>query len=299
MLGSSLVGTCNAMAPLVQNGPLMYCFSAGIHPPAGSYVFVSSVSTFDQGAALVNYFHLKGWTKLALITSTDATGQDADRGFEQLLGQPENKDVKIVDHEHFNPADVSITAQIEHVKASGAQALIGWAVGSPSATIFREAEQAGLDLPMGTSGGNMTYAQMQQFAAFLPKELYLPSALWPTDSDPNPKLTLDPAVTARQKEFFAAFAAAGMKPDEGSVLGWDPGSIVVDALRKLGTDATAAQLRDYLGHSKGEAGVAGVYDYQKDPQRGLSLDNTIVTRWVPTADRWEVVAKPTGIPLQQ
>jgi branched-chain amino acid transport system substrate-binding protein len=299
ILGSSLVGTCNAMAPLVKNGPLMYCFSAGIHPPTGSYVFVSSVSTFDQAAALVNYFRLKGWTRLALVTSIDATGQDADRGFDQLLAQPENKDVKIVEHAHFNPTDVSISAQIEHIKESGAQAVIGWSVGSPSAVIFRGAVQAGLDLPMGTSGGNMTYAQMQQFAAFLPKELYLPASLWPTDSDPKPKLALDPGVAAKQKEFFAAFAAAGMKPDEGSILGWDPGSIIVDALRQLGPDATATQLRDYLSHSKGVAGVAGVYDYQKDPQRGLSLDNTIVTRWVPAADRWEVVAKPTGIPLAQ
>jgi branched-chain amino acid transport system substrate-binding protein len=299
MLGSALVGTCNAMAPLVQNGPLMYCFSAGIHPPGGSYVFVSSVSTFDQAAALVNYFRLKGWTRLALITSTDATGQDADRGFEQLFGRPENKGIKIVEYAHFNPTDVSISAQIEHIKAAGAQALIGWSVGSPSATIFRGAVQAGLDLPIGTSGGNMIYAQMQQFAAFLPTELYLTASLWPTDSDPKPKLVLDPAVAAKQKEFYAAFAAAGITPDNGSVAGWDPGSIVVSALRKLGPDATAAQLRDYLAHSKGEAGVAGVYDYQNNPQRGLSLDNTIVTRWVPAVNRWEVVAKPTGIPLEQ
>ena len=40
-------------------------------------------------------------------------------------------------------------------------------------------------MPAGTTGGNMTYAQMQQFAAFLPKELYLPATLWPVGSDPS------------------------------------------------------------------------------------------------------------------
>ena len=67
------------------------------------------------------------------------------------------------------------------------------------------------------------------------------------------------------------------------------GNFALSVGRRLNADGTVTNVGQ----------VAGVYDYQKDPQRGLSLDNTIVTRWVPTADRWEVVAKPTGIPLQQ
>jgi len=299
MMGSSLVATCNAMMPLSQNGPVMYCFSAGVHPKEGSYGFVAGVSTFDQAAALVQYFGIKGLTKLALITSTDATGQDADRGFAELLAKPEYRDIKIVEHAHFNPSDVTVSAQIELIKAAAPDAYIGWSTGSPSATIFRGAVQGGLDMPAGTTGGNMTYAQMQQFAAFLPKELYLPGSLWPVSSDPQPKLALDPAVAAKQKEFFAAYAEAGTKPDEGSVLAWDPGSLVVDALKQLGLGVSAAQLRDYLLHLKGAAGINGIYDFEQNPQRGLSIANTIVTRWDPKAERWEVVAEPTGIPLEK
>src|ERR1700726_3610533 len=33
VLGSSLVSVCNAMAPLMPDGPAMYCLSPGIHPP--------------------------------------------------------------------------------------------------------------------------------------------------------------------------------------------------------------------------------------------------------------------------
>lgn len=295
IMGSSLVATCNAMAPLVRKGPVMYCFSAGVHPPPDSYVFTAGVSTRDQAAALVRFFRLKGWTRLALMTSTDATGQDADRGFDELVAQPGNKDIKVVEHAHFNPTDVSVSAQVERVKAADPQAFIGWATGSPSATIFRAAVQAGLDVPVGTTGGNMTYAQMTRFATFLPRELYLPASEWPVGDDP--RIKLDPAVAARQKEFYAAFSEAGMKPDEGSILAWDPAMIVIDALRKLPEDVTAAQLHDYLMHVKGQPGVAGTYDFEKSPQRGLSLDNVLITRWNPQADRWDLVAKPTGIPL--
>lgn len=296
VLGTTLVAGCNALSPLMQNGPVMYCFSPGIHPPAGGYVFTGGVSTFDQAQALVNYFRARGWTRLALMTSTDATGQDADRGFEKLLAQPANKGIVIVTHPRFNPTDVSVSAQIEEIKAAKPQAFIGWATGAPSATIFRGAVQGGLTVPMGSTGGNMTYAQMHRFAAFLPRELYLPSSVWAVHGDPRVKL--DPAVAKKQKEYFAAFAADGKKPDEGSILGWDPATIVVDALRKLPPNATAEQLRDYLLKVKGIAGVNGVYDFDASPQRGLTLKNIIVSVWDAKADTWTVMAAPTGIPLK-
>jgi branched-chain amino acid transport system substrate-binding protein len=296
VLGTTLVAGCNAMGPLMQGGPVMYCFSPGIHPPAGGYVFTGGVSTFDQAQALVNYFRGRGWTRLALMTSTDATGQDADKGFAKLLAQPENKGITIVAHPHFNPHDVSVSAQIEEIKAAKPQAFVGWATGAPSATIFRGAVQGGLTVPMGSTGGNMTYAQMHRFAAFLPRELYLPSSVWAVRGDPRVKL--DPAVAKKQKQLFAAFAADGKKPDEGSVLGWDPATIVVDALRKLPAKATAQQLRDYLLKVKGIAGVNGVYDFAASPQRGLTLKNIIVSVWDAKADTWKVMAAPTGIPLK-
>jgi len=296
VLGTTLVAGCNAMGPLMANGPVMYCFSPGIHPPAGGYVFTGGVSTHDQAQALVNYFRSRGWTRLALMTSTDATGQDADKGFDELLALPENKDIKLVAHPHFNTSDVSVGAQIEQVKAADAQAFIGWATGAPSATIFRGAVQGGLTVPMGTTGGNMTYAQMHRFADFLPRELYLPSSVWAVNGDP--RLKLPASVARKQKDFFAAFAAAGKKPDEGSILGWDPAVIVVDALRKLPAKATAEQLRDYLLKVKGIAGVNGVYDFGGAPQRGLTLQNIVVSIWDAKADKWVVQSAPTGLPLK-
>jgi branched-chain amino acid transport system substrate-binding protein len=104
-------------------------------------------------------------------------------------------------------------------------------------------------------------------------------------------------VVAKQKEYYAAFAEAGLKPDEGSVLGWDPGIILVDALRALPAGADATQLRDYLLHQEKVAGVNGVYDYLKVPQRGLSIDETVVTRWDAAADNWRLVSQPGGTPL--
>ena len=60
--------------------------------------------------------------------------------------------------------------------------------GAPIATIFRGLVQAGVDIPVATTDGNMTYAQMNQYAEFLPKQLYIPAAQWVMGYSPSIKL---------------------------------------------------------------------------------------------------------------
>jgi branched-chain amino acid transport system substrate-binding protein len=282
------------MAPLMQNGPTMYCFSPGIHPSAGSFVFTSSVSTLDLAEAQIRYFRMKGWTRLAFMTSADATGQDAEHGLDSVVSRPENKDITVVERAHFNTTDISVAAQIEHIKAANPQALIAWSTGTPIATVFKGIIQAGLDIPIATTNGNMTYAQMTQYASFLPKQLYIAAPEW---VEHEGVINLDPAVETAQKRFFDAFKAANEKPDIAATLAWDPMLIVIDALQHLGPSATAQQVRDYIAALKGFAGINGIYDFTKVPQRGLNVQDAIVTKWSPTAQTWQLVSKPTGIPL--
>ena len=53
VIGSAIVAMCNAMAPLMREGPVMYCLSPGIHPEKGDFVFTSNVSTVDLASALM------------------------------------------------------------------------------------------------------------------------------------------------------------------------------------------------------------------------------------------------------
>jgi branched-chain amino acid transport system substrate-binding protein len=296
MLGSSIVAMCNAIAPLVKEGPFDYCLSPGVHPPAGSYQFSTSIDTRDLIDALVRYFRLRGLTKIAFMTSTDASGQDAERGFDEAIKLAENSPMQVAERQRFNPTDVSVTAQIERIKAASPQALIAWSTGAPIATVFKAVLQAGLDLPLGTTNGNMTYAQMLQYKDFLPKELYIPTSAFPAHAG---LFTLDPKVEEQQRRFYAAFKEANLKPDNMSVLAWDPGNLIIDALRKLGTKASAQQVRDHIANLTNHPGVNGVYDFKAVPQRGLTVQNAVVTRWDPAADTWTVVSGLTGTPLQK
>ncbi|HTH98127.1 MAG TPA: hypothetical protein VL574_11980, partial [Stellaceae bacterium] len=148
--------------------------------------------------------------------------------------------------------------------------------------------------PVATTDGNMTLAQMHQFAAVLPKTLLIATPEWPESNAPEPA-----GVSAAKKAFFAAYKAAGITPDGAAPFSWDPGLLVVSALKKLGPNATAEQVRGYLADLKDFSGINGVYDFTKVPQRGLDDSSIVVTRWDKGQDKWVVVSKTRGIPLDK
>ena len=178
-------------------------------------------------------------------------------------------------------ADLSVSAQMARIKATNPQALVAWATGTPFGTLLRGANDAGLDVPIVTTPGNMTYAQMKAYAAFLPKELYIPTKpAFAQDQLPNGPIKQ--AVIAFQN----AFKTAGIRPDEGHISLWDATFLIVEALRKLGGSATAEQVRSYIAAQRSWAGVDGLYDFRAVPQRGLGANSVVVVRWDTGKDTW-------------
>ncbi|HXQ53487.1 MAG TPA: ABC transporter substrate-binding protein [Stellaceae bacterium] len=295
ILGSGLVAMCAAIAPLMKSGPVDYCLSPAYHPPAGSFLFSSSSSAIDQSAAVIRYYRMEGWTKIATLNNTDATGQANDKAVDEVVARPENKDVTLVEREHFNPTDISVAAQIERIKASGAQAIVAGVTGSPAATVFKGMVQAGLDIAVAPTSGNQTFPQMEQWVDFLPKGLVMGSALFP---EHDGVLTLDPRVEAAQHDMYAALKARGLKADNMEATSWDAGLIVVAALRALGPGASAEQVRHYIAGLTDFAGIDGIYDFKANPERGLGSDSAIVVRYDAKSKSWAWLTQPGGAPLK-
>ena len=297
VFGSTISGICNAMTPLMEAGPVHYCFSPSVRPKVGGYEFTSQIASRDQQNALLRFFQAKGWKRVALITTTDASGQDADKAINSLVKEAPFQDMQLVADEYFNPADVGITAQIAHMAAQKPDVIVSWATAAAGATVFRALVQAGLDLPTAASGSNMTYGQMTEYASFLPSKLYFGVSAWAAHG--SAATDLPAPVLDEQRKFFAAMKTAGLHPDASADIGWDTVRLVIAALNKLPPGASAAQLHDYLEHLQGYAGIDGIYDFTKVPQRGLDLSNAIVVRWDGSAKDWAPVSKLTGIPLAE
>jgi branched-chain amino acid transport system substrate-binding protein len=290
IIGPALAGMCNAVAPLAKDGPVVYCLSPGIRPAAGGYVFSASIATADALGASAVYFHDRGWRKIAVMTSTDATGQDGERAIVAAFSAAAGEE--IVANEHFNIGDISVGAQMARIKSSDAQALIAWGTGTPIATVLRGIAETGFERPVMLGNGNVTYAQMKAYASFLPRELYFPV---PPAVAPNQ--LPDGGVKRAVARYMSAWAAIGQRPDIGPAAPWDSAFLIVEAFRRLGLDANAAQIRAYLAGVRNWPGVDGTFDFRAVPQRGLDVNSVVIVRWDQAQEAWVGVSKYGGHPL--
>ena len=291
-IGPSNTANCSAVAPIVANGPVMYCVSPGIHPVAGSWAFSANVSSEVTMFVGLRYLRQRGLKRIAILAATDASGQDQERGIDAGMTIPANRDFTIVAREHFAPSDVSVSAQLTRIKAAQPQVLLLLCVGAPFGTGLHALADSGLDVPVFTSNGNSTYAGMKQFGALLPRVL-----LFPDQPPLAVEAVSDRGVRDQVLLYAKTVGALGVKPDGIPATTWDPGFLIVGALRKYGPAATGTQIKSYLAALHGYAGAMGRYDFREIPQRGLNEESVIIARWDGQRDWWVPVSHPGGAPL--
>src|SRR6201995_4385891 len=273
-----------------SGGPVIYDLSPGDQPKLGGYVYSTSNSTVNQTKAFVNFAQSKGWTRVAAITSTDSSGQD---GWANIQKATAGSPVKIVSHQTFDPTDVSVTTQLSKIKASNPQALFIWTTGTPLTTVLKGMQTLGLSsLPTMTTNGNASLKELSSLSGDLPSQLYFPGA--PFMVGPS---HLTGQTKAQVQAFDSAIKASGQAaPDEGDALAWDPGLILVSALRKLGTGATAKQIHTYISGLTSFQGIDGTYDFKasQPDNRGLTIKDVYVAEWNKSAQDWTAASGPAG-----
>jgi branched-chain amino acid transport system substrate-binding protein len=294
ILGGTLVAPCRVIAAQVeQTGPFFYCISNGFQPKRGGYVNSINFSTIDSIAAMLRYFKGRGWNRIAYIVSTDATGQDAETNINTALATHGASGIQIVAREHFNPTDISVTAQMTRIKATNPQAIIAWATGSPLGTLLRGLQDTALNMPVGTSAGNMVYSEMKQYDALMPENLYFTSSL-PLATGARYDKGVAPSLAAFKK----AVAQAGVPMQQGHAFAWDSAFNTLAALKKYGLNATAEQIRDFIAQQSALPGACGIYNFVERPQRGLGIENAYVARWDKGRSAWIAVSDAGGAPLR-
>lgn len=275
IMGPSSPDGCAAIAPVIaQNGPLLYCLANAGHPQVGGYEFLTLFPYEPQFVVTFKYFRDRGFHKLGYIVANDAGGQDAEKALLYAANLPENKSVQIVAHEYFTPGDLSAAAQLVRIKNAKPDALVIWATGTAAGTIFSGAQELAMDLPTVTSPGNLNATFFRQYSSKLPANVFFATVPYYAG-----EAVTDAKTRAAVAALTNALAPLGAKPDTIEISAWDPGMIVVDALRKIGTDATASQLRAYISTLHNWTGVNGAYDFHTEPQRGLGNKNIVMVRY--------------------
>ena len=293
ILGPSLISTCNAMAALATTGPVIFCTSPAVIPTTDTFVFSSGASVKDLIDTSVRYMREHGLNRFALIATTDAGGEDAVKWFTNAVNQPENKGVALIDTERFNVTDLSVGAQVAHMRSANPQAIVLWTAGTPFGTFLRALKDSGTQAPVITAVSAATVAGMQQWASLLPQSLSL--ATVPALAA---NVVKDRATKRQVDGFLSEMKTAGVKVDYVSTTVWDPGLLIVDALRKLGTGATSTQIRDQIASLKDWVGADGPYDFVKFPGRGLGPSSLYVSQWDAAKEAWVGISGPGGAMLR-
>jgi branched-chain amino acid transport system substrate-binding protein len=294
ILGPSITGPCQAVAAIVaEHGPVEYCLSPPIAPPANSYVFAASMPAVVADGSMLKYLRLSGFRRFAFVVSNDASGAVNEKAADAALAQPENSAIRVVDREHFAPTDVSIAAQAAKIKNSDADVVVVWCVGTPFGTVLRSLNDANVTLPVMTTGGNYSPVQLAQYTSFMPHDLFLPGYPFLV-----PDLIASPPHKAAIKTFLDLFRAAGITPSPGAApYVWDPGMMVIAALRKFGPNATPTQMRDYILAIRNFVGINGRYDFSSGDQHGLTAESQVIVRWDPARGSGIPVSRPGAIPI--
>lgn len=299
ILGPTLGSSAAADSTLFHaGGPVDYALSPAFPPPKfGSYVFSAALSFPSAAEASLEYVKSKGWTKVAFLNSTDTTGKSADTAFKAALALPQFKSLQVVKWEHFDVSAVNVSAQMTAISAAHPQVLISFATGSPLETVIKGAVNNGIMQPIITDDGNMTFNEFKTLSTMPPGGLFISSGAWGAASVmPNgPEKTADMAFLNQMKK-------AGIKPDVGAVIPWDPMAILLSAVKKYGINATGQQIHSYIESLKNYPGVMGTYDFTVNTpasrQRGLSTSSDYIYQWDPSKQNWIPVSQGGGKALK-
>jgi branched-chain amino acid transport system substrate-binding protein len=252
----------------------MYCLSASYTPPIDQGLFSYGITTENVIRVNLAYFRTHGMKRVAAIFPTDATGQDGERATRAAMDLPENSAVQLVDVEHFNGADVSVTAQMSKIKAAAPDVLIAYVSGTPMGTVLQSAKSIGLDVPVVTSGANYNLKQMDQFAPILPEHGLFIAAVPGFAPSAVPEGPAKRAINAYLDARKRYCSGCGVQ----TIIGWDSGSIVVAALRAVGAGATGPQIAAYIANLHDYYGACGEYDFRRNPH-GLDGNTAVIVRY--------------------
>jgi len=286
VIGGAFSALCKAVSPLAAPpGPVLYCLSPAVVPAPNSYVFSASIHPLNLIAGGLRYFHAHGLNRVALFVGTDATGQEVDQNLDAILAKTGVRGIDIIAHEHYGTTDVAATAQATKIAALHPDAVVVWS-GTGLATPLRSLNDAGLQAPVLLCNAVQTISALTQFASFLPKQLYFAVGRWGA----YPNVGAGPVKDAL-REYYDAFKTAGIKPDEGNEISWDPGLIVIEALRQLGPDAKSQQIHAWLENLHGFVASNGYYDFRTHDQRGLNPNDVVMSLWDPQGQTWKAAAQ--------
>jgi branched-chain amino acid transport system substrate-binding protein len=237
ILDNSVSSTIRAITPLLKDGPVMVVVSPIIDPDPKSYVFQTSASDLEITKALLVYLRANKINKLAMIASTDTTGEANANNAQKV----------------FTPAGVALSMARIDLKSNDASIQLANVVkdnpiiysaysGAGAATVIKSFNNLGLTIPFVLSNANLSDAFMALIKNDMP-----PRLLGLGLNFMLPELVEDPDARSHLEKFKAAFQEAKKEPPSLlALMGVTLADTAESVLRNVDNTNDAAAVKRYL-----------------------------------------------------
>jgi branched-chain amino acid transport system substrate-binding protein len=199
LLDTSIAGAVRGVMPLLTHGPVMIIPSPIINPPASSYVFQTSPTDLDMTRGLARYIKENHKDRVAMIASTDATGEVAvaDAKIEFPAAGLQWSLTRI----DMQSNDASI--QLANALKDNPPVLYSAYAGGGAAAVVKSYVNLGLTVPLVVSNANLTEA----FLALIRNDMP-PRLMGMGIKSMVPAAVTDPEERARVEHFKTSYESS-------------------------------------------------------------------------------------------
>ena len=280
ILGPSINASVKATRPLIANGPIATYPTSSAKPEPDSYGFQVMMGTTTIQKALMQYLKKNNMTKIALMATTDATGEDAVR--DVSAAAKEAGGIEVVS-ERYNANDVDVIPQMTKIRSDKSiKVIVIWSTGQQAAIPIKNAVQLGIDLPIYISPGNFSNNFLKLIVGSEPSKLWVggPKGVAWYDLPDNDE------TKPLAKAFAERYQAKYNEPaDLIAFAGYDPAKLIFDALKAVGPDSK--KMKEWIESQKTWPGAAATHTFTKQDHEGDILETVAINQL--TSGRWRIL----------
>ena len=251
--------------------------------PYDRFVFNIRASYREETRALVGYLYKQGYRRIGFLGQADAYGKSGEIGVNAALQEYGLKIVSSVTYPRNQRLETPMTAQVNLLRAAGAEAVIAVGVYSPCAAFVRDARRSGWNIPIANVsfvGPVVMLQRLSQLSEQLGVDLtanLINSQVVPSIDDLRYPLVVDYR------------AHNPLEPYPGVALeGWLNAVVVTEALRRTGPNPSR---QDFIHAMESlhdfDPGLGIKLGFSSSNHQGLHkvwLDQTVHGRWQPVAE---------------
>jgi branched-chain amino acid transport system substrate-binding protein len=281
VIGPTTTGAAMACLNAIEEAkiPMVACVG-GDAPvnPARKWVFKTPQRTSTAVERLFSYLQQQKLTRIGVLAASDKFGQE---GQEYLKSLAPKFGITLAAEESFDPNDTDMTVQLTKVAAAKPAALVVWTIGPAGALIAKNAQQAGVKIPLFQCHGqpDSNYVKLGGPAA---NGTMMPSTKTMV-ADQLPAGDRQRGVVRDFVKEYQARKLANLGTHSGYA--WDAVQLIVRAIEKAGTEPEA--LRAALENTKDYVGVSGIYNLSPTDHCGLGVDSLAIIKV--ENGRWKLI----------